>query len=142
MTHLRPLHTIKYVALAVALILAPALPSASQSLDGLLTQLQDAKDRLDLTPEQKSKVRPILVASVQEREKVLGNFGLQGDLKSAKYMTLRQKWDLIKQLHGINERTENKLRPILSSAQMRQYQEIEDEFRQQLENRITARRDR
>jgi hypothetical protein len=82
--------------------------NTNQSSEQILSQL---KDRLKLTEDQETKVRPIIEASVRKRNEILINN--TGDGKSLKSALQEVQWS-----------TNMQLGKILTEQQMKEYQEL------------------
>ena len=142
---IRPFHLIRLACIAMALAvmavppIVPASAATQVAQDDLLGQLLSVEDRLNLSAKQKDEIRPILNRSVHRRIVILREFGLQGDVAAAKYLTPRQKWSIIQQLHEVNVDTEHKLSEYLYPSQMEVYRKAEDQFRDEVEQRIADR---
>jgi hypothetical protein len=128
-----------FLVLASAAQTPVAVQAAELAQTDMIGQILDVADRMNLSPKQKEEVRPILNRSIHRRINVLREYGLQGDVAAVKYLTLRQKWSIIQQLHSINTETENQLSDYLYPSQMEIYREAEDKFRQEIERRIANR---
>ena len=93
------------------LILAPALPGQSEEK---MAKVQAIAQQLQLTPEQKVKVLPILEQEAPKLEAVKNNTSLSGLQK-------------MKQIRAIHAETAPELQKILSPAQYQKLQAIREE---------------
>lgn len=88
-------------------------------------------EKLGLTDDQKAKVEPILQANFDKQRAILESFRDQPHTRR----TLRS---LRSQLRAADTDTTDKLKPILTNQQMRQYQDIRQEMNAQLRQKIRA----
>ena len=103
---------------------APESPNREQAIE----RLQKIKDRLQLTPEQTEQVRPVLMEEVQKLKAVRD--------KSSGDQSRRSRLKMARELRGIQDSTDNKLRAILSKKQMDEMKKIREESRQQFKERM------
>ncbi len=114
--------------LALTMTLVASVSAVQQKVDPqraeqIRQRLQEVKDRLQLTPAQLDKVRPI-VATEMERVKASRD---KHDLQ-----TRRGKIGLGRDLKQIQGETEKQLKPILSKPQMEELAKIRAEFRERI----------
>ena len=107
----RPIRLPIFVAWFAVLILAPALPG--QTADKM-AKGQAIAQQLELTPEQKVKVLPILEQEAPKLEAIKNNTSLSGMQK-------------MKQLRAIHAETAPELQRILSPVQYQKLQAIREE---------------
>ena len=128
----------------IGLYLGPALGFAQQSeakgLPDIQAQLQQTKQRLNLTDEQVAEMRPILKTSLEETKEVLDKHGI--DLSIPKEQrarpAFREMRKIGKDLKVVRESTTAKLAEVLSEEQLDTYKEIQDERRKQMREQIRA----
>jgi len=107
----RPIRLPIFAAWFVLVILAPALPGQTEDK---MAKVQALAQQLQLTPEQKVKVLPILEQEAPKLEAVKNNTSLSGLQK-------------MKQIRAIHAETAPELQKILSPAQYQKLQAIREE---------------
>jgi hypothetical protein len=107
----RPIRLPIFVAWLVLVILAPTLPGQNEEK---MAKVQAVAQQLQLTPEQKVKVLPILEQEAPKLEAIKNNDSLSGLQK-------------MKQLRAIHAETAPELQKILSPAQYQKLQAIREE---------------
>lgn len=107
----RPIRLPIFAAWLVLVILAPALPAQNEEK---MAKVQAIAQQLQLTPEQKVKVLPILEQEAPKLEAVKNNTSLSGLQK-------------MKQIRAIHAETAPELQKILSPAQYQKLQAIREE---------------
>ena len=100
-----------FAAWFVLVILAPALPGQTEEK---MAKVQAVAQQLQLTPEQKVKVLPILEQEAPKLEAIKNNDSLSGLKK-------------VKQIRAIHAETAPELQKILSPAQYQKLQAIREE---------------
>lgn len=124
--------------IVITLILAAGLPAiaTAQSTGEAQKQqaqerLQKMKDRLQLTPEQVEKVRPIFAEEMEQlralREKAQGDQSRRGRMR------------LAREAKDIQKTADQKLKQILTKKQMDELKKIRAENREQLRERARER---
>jgi Spy/CpxP family protein refolding chaperone len=123
--------------LAFAVVLSGQLMVAQQGMAGpggaspdkqeMLAKLQHISQELQLTPQQKQQIFPILKQEVPKLEEVKGNTSL-GPLQKA--MQLKQ----------ISNATDLKIMPILNPQQQQKYQAMREQERQQMIQKLETSR--
>ena len=107
----RPIRLPIFAAWLAVVILAPALPGQNEEK---MAKVQAIAQQLQLTPEQKVKVLPILEQEAPKLEAVKNNTSLSGLQK-------------MKQIRAIHAETAPELQKILSPAQYQKLQAIREE---------------
>lgn len=107
----RPIRLPIFAAWLVLAILAPTLPGQNEEK---MAKVQAVAQQLQLTPEQKVKVLPILEQEAPKLEAIKNNDSLSGLQK-------------MKQLRAIHAETAPELQKILSPAQYQKLQAIREE---------------
>jgi len=119
------------LALALAMTLTAAggsFASESEPGDPLVLSEQQRDDythRLALTEEQAEQVQPIIDAASRARRDAMAEYGL--DLDSGQLPDVFSLIRLKFAIDDINRRAEAELEPLLTDAQMREYQSIRKE---------------
>jgi hypothetical protein len=107
----RPIRLPIFAAWLLLVILAPALPGQNEEK---MAKVQAVAQQLQLTPEQKVKVLPILEQEAPKLEAIKNNDSLSGLQK-------------MKQLRAIHAQTAPELQKILSPEQYQKLQAIREE---------------
>lgn len=97
-------------------------------------RIQATRARLNLTPEQKQALAPILMSSFEKRFAVLQSYGFSGGARPG--LSFRQKLALRNELNAIRQQTEKQLAAFLSDRQLAEYRKIQDENRERLRARL------
>ncbi len=92
---------------------------ASASKQEMLAKMEHMSQELQLTPQQKQQILPILRQEAPKLEEIKGNTSL-GPMQKA--MQLKQ----------ISNATDSKIMPILNPGQQQKYQAMRDQERQQM----------
>ena len=90
-----------------------------------LQEIALAKQRLDLTPDQEAKLRPIVMAGFSRRKAIL----LEYEGRTLSISDLREIRDRMK---PIGEETKGKLAEFFTAEQMAELEKIVDEFREKM----------
>ncbi len=118
---------------AAALLLSLAAPGATpQTVDPerkeqFQERLQKIKDRLELTPEQVEKVRPILIEEMQQMKGVRDKYSGE--------QSRRSRLRMARELRGIRDAADQQLKQILSKKQMDELKKIREENRERMKSR-------
>ncbi len=121
---------------ALLMAAAPAAVVAGQNQDAgdrteqFQQRLQRMKERLQLTPEQQEQVRPIFVEEMQQLKAVRDKYG-SGD------QSRRTRMKMGREMRGIRNAADEKLRTILSKQQMDELKKMREEARQKYRNRAS-----
>ena len=111
----RPIRLPIFAACLVLVILAPTLPGQNEEK---MAKVQAVAQQLQLTPEQKVKVLPILGQEAPKLEAIKNNGSLSGMQK-------------IKQIRAVHAETAPELQKILSPAQYQKLQAIREQRMQE-----------
>ena len=111
-------------------------------LEQLQERLQEARDRLALTDQQREQVRPILAAGFQAQRAVLAEHGIDllAPAEERPRLNLRQLRALGADLDAVRADTLAALAEVLTADQLQTYRELQDERRQELRERLRERR--
>ncbi len=122
--------------LCLLLACVPALDAQDQAegqrAERAQQRLQQVKERLNLTPEQIEQVRPVFIEEVQQMKAVREKYGA-GD------MNRRTKLKMGRELRGIRDNADEKLRTILSKQQMEELKKMRKEWREEFRERASQR---
>jgi hypothetical protein len=109
---------------------APALAAQDSTQDRAAQareRFEQMKDRLQLTPEQVEKVRPVLLDEARQLQ------ALRDEYRDGGGRGARRK--LAREARSIQSRTDDQLKTILSKSQMDEVKKIREERRQELRKR-------
>ncbi len=124
-------------------MLSPAWASQEREIDPerLQAQLEETKERLQLTDEQVAQLRPILERSLEKRLQVLEKHGISLDPEAPqKKLGLRKARKLRNDMKKVRKETEEELKGVLSQNQMKEWKKIEEERSQRLREELQKRR--
>ncbi len=131
---------------AIAAEMEPTAPppqaSGAEQTEQLQRQLQETRTRLNLTDAQAEQVRPILQAALEARLEVLREYGfdLRDDSGSAGRLGFFQARRLRRDLDSVQERTIDELDDVLTDTQLAAYEELQEERRETVRERLRQRR--
>ena len=115
--------------LAMALMLAPPATAAqdtspdTQQVQQVQQRLQEIKERLELTPEQIEKIRPLLTEEIQKLRALREKY--DGDEQN-----LLTRLRMGRELRAVQNATDEQLKKILSEKQMEEVGKIREEGRE------------
>ena len=111
-------------------------------LEQLRERLQEARERLALTDQQRDQVRPILAAGLEAQREVLAEHGIDllAPAEERPRLNLRQLRALGADLDAVRAETLAALAEVLTAEQLETYRELQDERRQELRDRLRERR--
>lgn len=109
-------------ALAAGCLLAQSAPPFE---DRLNQRMQQLKDQLQVTPEQADQIRPLFVDELRQLKAMLDKYG---DPRSASLLTKRK---MRLESKSIQERTDDQLKTILSKQQMKDFERLREQRRQE-----------
>jgi hypothetical protein len=126
----------------LALTPAAAVPAQAQSemnltdsqREEIQSRLDSAAERLGLTDQQREQVLPILRANTEANLRILQRYGFSRGNRPD--LSLRQKLSLRREFSAQRDETNERLSRVLSRDQMRIMDEIQDENREQMRERI------
>lgn len=105
-------------------------------------RLNDIKQRLKLSDEQAEQIKPIFKAGFEARSAVLEKYGIDPEegKKPAKKLGLRKARKMKKEMDKVRSDTLSQLSGVLSKQQLEEYQQIQQESKAALREKIQARR--
>jgi hypothetical protein len=101
-----------------------------QQLEREQQRLQEVKDRLSLTPEQAEQVRPVLAGMLQIMKAVRDDYGVENQSR-------RSRRRMARELRAIRSHADERLKLILSRAQMEELRTIRKEWRDEIPSAAT-----
>ena len=96
-----------------------------QQLEREQQRLQEVKDRLSLTPEQAEQVRPVLAGMLQIMKAVRDDYGVENQSR-------RSRRRMARELRALRLHADERLKLILSKAQMEELRTIRKEWRDEI----------
>ena len=133
----------KYLIRALALLLlsptADAEDRHEQAMQRVEGNLQEAQERLQLSDEQASRLRPILTEDAEQRLEVIGKYATDenGERKRPSRKDMKEMRD---QIQMVNERTNKSLSMVLNEEQLVEYREMMSERRASMREEAKKRR--
>jgi len=133
----------KYLIRALVLLLlsttADAEDRREQAMQRVEANLQEAQERLQLSDEQVSRLRPILTEDAEQRIEVIGKYAMDenGQRKRPSRKDMKEMRD---QIQLVNERTNKSLSMILNEEQLVEYREMMSERRASMREEAKKRR--
>ena len=106
----------------------------------LIERLEEARERLGLTDEQDEQVRSIMAAAVKAQAAVLTEHGIDLLGVARPRLNLRQLRALSADLDAVRAGTLEELAEVLTPEQLETYRDIQEEWRQDLRDRLRERR--
>lgn len=132
---------------AIAAEMEPTAPSpqasgTEQRAEQLQRQFEETRTRLNLTDAQVEQVGPILRAAAEARLEVLLEYGINlgDDSGPTGRLGFLQARQLRRDLDGVQERTMDELDDVLTDAQLEAYEELQEERRKTMRERLLQRR--
>ncbi len=103
--------------------------------------LQETRARLALTPEQEEALKPILRSQFEAQAETLNKYGLEpGMAESGERPSFFELRKMRKEMQGIMESHEKQIAGVLSKDQMTTYEELREERRKAMRERIQSQR--
>ena len=103
---------------------APSAERRARTQEHAREQIEELRERLDLTEEQEEQIRPILADAGKQIRK-LHSSARDQERSRENMMAMRE------QAKRIHQETRAKLEPILSSEQLAEYDAIQEEWREE-----------
>jgi hypothetical protein len=98
-------------------------------------RLQQVQDRLKLSPEQLEQVRPVLIDELQRMKAVRDKYRADDNGDQSR----RGKLKMAREIRGIEQDADDKLKKILTPAQMDELKKIREEWRAEMRERASQR---
>lgn len=117
---------------------APPRQLTEEQRDQIIQRLEDTRQRLNLTEEQRVTLEPILRESFEKRAAILNKYGVSRD--SGSRQSLRQLRAMRGELDTVRNQTEKEVAKILDNRQMAEFLKIQEENRAAMRERIRDRR--
>jgi len=111
--------------LAAQLAVAQAAPGAGPNEQEVAAKIEQISQALQLTPQQKQQIAPILKAEIPQLQAIKSN-------------TSMGKLQKLEQLKQISSATDAKIMPILNPEQQQKFQAIREQERQQMMQKLES----
>jgi Spy/CpxP family protein refolding chaperone len=108
-----------------AFTLLPA-PASAQDPPPARERLEEYGKRLNLTPEQREKIRPILEAELSRVREIRDKYQTE---------TRRERRQMLRELRAVQEDIQKQIEPILTKEQKAEWKKIREERREELRDR-------
>jgi Spy/CpxP family protein refolding chaperone len=134
--------TLKRGMMVAAAVLATSATQAlaqdisDERLGDFEERIEEFQTRLGLTDEQLEEMRPVIAENFEKILLAFDEAGLEQGGGGASSLGRRDRIRLGRQIRGIQEETDKKMRDILTDEQMDEYEEIQEERREELRARI------
>jgi len=122
--------------LATSATQALAQDISDERLGDFEERIEEFQTRLGLTDEQLEEMRPVIAENFEKILLAFDEAGLEQGGGGASSLGRRDRIRLGRQIRGIQEETDKKMRDILTDEQMDEYEEIQEERREELRARI------
>jgi Spy/CpxP family protein refolding chaperone len=108
----------------------------------LEARVAEMRQRLSLTDEQSEQIKPILIEHLEKISTVLQGFGINIETgeRPENRLGFRDARKLKSELDEVRDETSQSLSTILSPEQMKEYEEISEERREEMRSRIKEQR--
>ena len=104
----------------------------------ITAKVEALEKTLGLSEDQIAKAQPIFTDNIQQRKSAMSSYGLGNNDGAFNKLSLNKKRQLSKQMKAINSATDNELKAILSSEQMKQYQSVRDANKEKTLDKMKA----
>jgi len=134
--------TLKRGMMVAAAVLATSATQAlaqdisDERLGDFEERIEEFQTRLGLTDEQLEEMRPVIAENFEKILLAFDEAGLEQGGGGASSLGRRDRIRLGRQIRGIQEETDKKMRDILTDEQMDEYEESQEERREELRARI------
>ena len=115
---------------------ATAQTDEQEQVAELDERVEEFKTRLDLTPDQVERIRPILAESMEQIGAALKEAGVDSDGGGASELSRRKRIRLGRTIRGLQEEVGERMSEVLSDAQMEEYKKMQEERREELRARM------
>lgn len=140
----------KLVVLAIAAMGLSAMPGyADEAADAesdempaeLEQRIDEIRDRLALSDEQKEAAAPILEAAFEKQRTIMEEYGIDPATRGERQrLGLRDARKMRGEMDEVREETLESLAEVLTPEQLEEYQKIQEEGRQEMRGRMRANR--
>ncbi len=132
----------KSLLLTLILALTTSGVMAETGQQDFLAQMEKTRARLQLTDEQVEQITPVMENHLEQTQIILSKYGIDLDNRGQgerKKLGLSKARQLGKELKTLRAKTTDELSQYLTDKQMATWQEIQQERRQQIRDRIKNR---
>jgi len=123
----------------IALVLASPVSSANDDRAAELEErMQEAKTRLNLSEAQSDQIEPIVERAVKSQQEILTRYGIDLENRggSGRKPSLREMRAMNQEMEVVRSDTRAALEPILSDAQMAEFERMQAERKAQMRERL------
>jgi hypothetical protein len=127
----------------IALVLASPLSTANEDRAAELKErMQEAQARLNLTDAQVDQMAPIMERAMQAQKAIMARYGIDPENRggSGRQPSLREMRAMNQEMEGVRSDTRAALDPILSDAQMAEFDRMQEERKAQMRERVRSSR--
>jgi hypothetical protein len=127
----------------IILMLASPLSSANEDRSAALKErLQEAQARLNLSDAQVDQMAPIMERSMQQQKAIMARYGVdpENPASASRQPSLREMRAMNQEMEAVRSNTTAALEPILSDAQMAEFQRMQEERKAQMRERARSSR--
>ena len=106
----------------------------------LEARFAEAREALQLTPEQEAALEPILRESADKRRAVFAEYGIdESRVTDGERLKLREMRALGKDMRAVQDETRDALAPVLSEEQLKTWEKLRKDYRNELKAQLKAR---
>jgi hypothetical protein len=127
----------------IALVLASPLSTASEDRAAELKErMQEAQARLNLSDAQIAQMTPIVERTMQAQKEIMARYGVDPENlgASGRQRSPREMRAMNQEMEVVQSDTRAALEPILSDAQMAEYQRMQEERKAEMRERVRSSR--
>jgi hypothetical protein len=127
----------------ITLVLASPLSTANDDRAAEIKErMQEAQARLNLSDAQVDQVAPIMERSMRAQKEIMARYGIDPENPggSGRQPSLREMRAMNQEMEVVRSDTRAALEPILSDAQMAEYQRMQEERKAQMRERARSSR--
>jgi hypothetical protein len=133
------LATVSLIALALA---SPLLAASEDRAAELEERLQEAQTRLNLSEAQTGQMAPIVERAIKAQREILTRYGIDPENRggSGRKPGLREMRAMNQEMEVVRSDTRTALKPILSEAQLAEFDRMQEERKAQTRERMRSSR--
>lgn len=127
----------------IALVLASPLSTANEDRAAEIKErMQEAQVRLNLSDEQVKQMAPIMERAMQAQKEIMARYGIDPENRdgSGRQPGLREMRAMNQEMDVVRSDTRAALEPILTDAQMTEFQRMQEERKAQMRERVRSSR--
>lgn len=127
----------------IALVLASPLSTANEDRAAELKErMQEAQARLNLSDAQVDQMAPIMERAMQAQKEIMARYGIDPENRDGpgRQPSLREMRAMNQEMEVVRSDTRAALEPILTDAQMAEFQRMQEERKAQMRERVRGSR--